>query len=64
MLFVYNGDVNDECAINCLGSMIMGSNQHYRWVLEVKWNTIVVSRTNPIKGGQILTPPIFWTVFY
>ncbi len=46
-------------AIDCLGRMIMGSNQHYRWVLEVKWSTVVVSRTNPIKGGQILTPPIF-----
>ena len=25
----------------------------YQWVLEVKWNTVVVSRTKPIKGGQI-----------
>ena len=23
--------------IHCLGSMIMVSNQHYRWVLEVKF---------------------------
>ncbi len=43
-------------AIHCLGSMII---LHKRLVLEVKWSTAVVSRTNPIKGGQILTPPIF-----
>ena len=42
-------------AIDCLGSMIMG--------LEVKWSTVVVSRTDPIKEGQILTPPIFKSVF-
>ncbi len=47
-----------EAAIHCLDSMTMGSNQHYRLVLEVKWSTVVVSRTNPIKGGQILIPPI------
>ncbi len=58
VMLLYNGDVNGVHAIDCLGRMIMGSNQHYRWVLEVKWSTVVVSRTNPIKGGQILTPPI------
>ncbi len=46
--------------MECLGSMNMGSNQHYRWVLEVKWSTVVVSRTTPINGGQILTPPIYF----
>ena len=66
-VYLYNGDVNDAYVIDCLGSMIMGSNQHYRRVSEVKWNTVVVGRTNPIKRGQILTPPIFsdlvlWTL--
>ena len=40
-------------------SMIMGSSQHYRWVLEVEWSTVVVSRTTSIKGSQFLTLPIF-----
>ena len=38
--------------IDCLGTMIIEYNQHYRWVQEVKWNTVVVSRTDPIRQGR------------
>ncbi len=44
--------------IDCLG--IAGIQSTLYMVSEVKGNTAVVFWTNPIKKGQILTPPIFF----
>ncbi len=51
-------------AIHCFGSMIMGSNQHYRWVLEVKWSLLWSVGQTQTREVKYLLLQFFRAVLY